>query len=41
MDGLRQFADDVFITLGVYLARIGNYIMELVDYKYKQLLRYR
>jgi hypothetical protein len=41
MDGFRQFKDEVFLALGIYLARIGSYISELVEYKYKQLLRYR
>ena len=39
--GIKQFKDEVFQLLGVYLALVGTYIMESVEYRYKQLLKYR
>lgn len=40
MEGIRQFDDEVFLILGTYLAWVGSYIGEIVDYRYKQLLKY-
>jgi hypothetical protein len=39
--GLKQFKNEIFFLVGVYLAMIGSYIIEVVNYRYKQLLKYR
>jgi hypothetical protein len=39
--GLKQFKNEVFFAIGIYLALLGSYIMEVINHRYKQLLKYR